>query len=57
MRAPVFLRSAAMKNPGPWLGRGFYQPKLKYCFGSVVAPFTRTSKWRCGPVELPVEPT
>ena len=24
--------------------------------GSTGRPFTRTPKWRCGPVELPVEP-
>ena len=30
---------------------------VTYAIGSVVAPFFLTSKWRCGPVDTPVEPT
>ena len=29
----------------------------KYGSGSTAASFTRTSKWQCGPVVLPVIPT
>lgn len=44
-------------DAGVW-PRGRAQPPLaSQASGSVYWPSRRTSKWRCGPVESPVEPT
>ena len=32
------------------------QKKMEVVLGLTRSPLTRTSKWRCGPVERPVEP-
>src|SRR5262245_27094460 len=48
-------------HPGVAAGIGRAQPGCDYAVsvgtGSIGAPWRRTSKWRCGPVEIPVLPT
>ena len=49
LAVPVFALTAVLLP-------GIDEP-LRYCDGFCAWPFTRVSKCRCGPVQLPVQPT